>query len=184
MASTSIVGKYSPDNMQLLAAEGKSTQARLHLLPADADGKTRIGYVLQAVDSTRDHGSFEVADRQSIVLPNGFPFADGDAFGAIYLPADPQVYRVDFFQPGRQTITRYISLALEAEKRAHPNDSAEKCLCRVMGTAEMLGWMSLANFIFQDRAPEENERYNRDNYARLMHDPGLVQMFQNRCWDK
>lgn len=184
MNSTSIVGKYSRQNMQLLAADGKATTARLHLLPASGDAKTRIGFMLMAVDSTHDHGNFEIADRQSILLPNGFPFADGDEFMAIYLPSDPQVFRVDFFQPERSTVSRYITLALGVEKKTHPGDDDKKCLCRVLSTAERLGWNSLAYFIYQGLAPQENARYNQQTYAQLMHDPGLMQMFQERCWDQ
>lgn len=184
MASTSIVSKYSKQNMKLLSAEGKRTVARLHLAQGEKPGEQKITYSLLGVDSLMEQGDFAVENMNPIVLPNGFPFSEGDEFDAIYLPVDPQVHRVDFFQPARTTTTTYLRLANQAAQRNNPQFSPEKNICQVLTVAEQAGWLSLAHFIFQEKTPEENRRHNRDSYARLLRDPVLSKAIQAGCWDK
>ncbi|MBC7774670.1 MAG: hypothetical protein H7246_04465 [Phycisphaerae bacterium] len=184
MASTSIVSKYSKTNMKLLASEGKRTAARLHFVQGEKPGEQKITYTLLAVDSIMEQGDFVVEKMDPILLPNGFPFSEGDEFDAIYLPTDPQVHRVDFFQPTRTTTTTYLRLATQAEQKNNTAIPPEKHICRVLTAAERMGWLCLANFIFQDKTPEENARHNRESYARLMHTPDLMKEIQNRCWDR
>ncbi len=184
IASTSVVSKYSPKNMQLLASEGKRTVARLHLVQGEKAGDQKITYTLLAVDSLMEQGDFAVASMNPILLPNGFPFSEGDEFDAIYLPSDPQVHRVEFFQPARTTATTYLRLATQAEQKNNPAVSPEKNICRVLTAAEKMGWLCLANFIFQDKTPEENARNNSESYARLLRDPDHAKEIQAGCWDK
>lgn len=181
MASTSIVSKYSKANMARLAQEGKKTYARLHLTQIVQEGEKKISYSLLAVDTLMEQGDFAVANLQPILLPNGFPFSEGDEFEAIYLPSDPLVHRVDFFQPSRSTIMTYIRLANEAEQKVHPAVSAETDLCRILTAAEQMGWPCLANFIFQDKTPKENARHNQESYIRLLQDPELLKAIQQAC---
>ncbi len=184
MASTSIVSKYSKKNMGRLASEGKRTVARLHLALSEKPGEQKITYTLLAVDSLMEQGDFTVAKMSPILLPSGFPFSEDDEFEAIYLPTDPQVHRVDFFQPTRSTTTTYLRFATQAEQKNNPAVSPEKNICRVLTSAEKMGWISLGHFIFQDKTPEENGRYNLESYARLLRDPDLEKAIRAGCWDK
>jgi hypothetical protein len=184
MASTSIVSKYSRENMRRLAAEGKRTAAKLHLAQGEKSGERKITYALLAVDSLMEQGELEVEKTGPILLPNGFPFSEGDEFDAIYLPTDPQVHRVDFFQPTRRTTLTYIRLATQEEQRAQLAVSPEKSVCRVLTATELLGWMSLAHFIFQEKTRQENSRHNRETYERLLRDPDLAKDLQENCAGK
>ena len=184
MASTSIVSKYSKKNMARLVSEGKRTVARLHLAQGEQTGEQKITYTLLAVDSLMEQGEFAISKMNPILLPSGFPFNEGDAFEAIYLPTDPQVHRVDFFQPTRSTTTTYVRLAIKAEQKNNPAVSPEKNICRVLTSAEKMGWICLAHFIFQDKTREENGRHNMESYARLLRDPDLAKVIQAGCWDK
>lgn len=184
MASSSIVSRYSKANMQRLAAEGKRTVARLHLTQADNPGERKISYVLLGLDSLMEQGDFRVENTAQILLPNGFPFTEGDEFEAVYLPAEPQVHRVDFFYPARSTTTTYIRLANQAERQNNPGFSAEKSICRVLLTAEKMGWTSLAHFIFQDKPSDENARHNQLSYERLMNDQELFKALHENCAGK
>jgi hypothetical protein len=184
MATTSIVGKYSKENMKRLVADGKRTVAKLHLVQAEKPGSQKISYVLLAVDSLMEQGDFAVKNTDPILLPNGFPFSEGDEFDAIYLPSDPQVHRVDFFQPTRSTTTTYLRLATQAEQKFNPAVPPGKNVCHVLTAAENAGWTSLAHFIFQEKTPKENARHNRDSYERLLRESALAKEIQARCWDK
>lgn len=181
IASTSVVSKYSKENMKRLSAEGKRTVARLHLVLGDNPELQKISYSLLALDTLMEQGDFTIKKTNPIRLPNGFPVSEGDEFEAMYLPSDPQVHRVEFFQPVRSTITTYLSLAFQAEQMNHPAVSRERNSCRVFTTAELTGWANLAHFIFQERTPEENERHNFETYQRLLNEPELVKMLQEKC---
>ncbi len=181
IASTSIVSKYSPANMKRLSMEGKRTVARLHLVHGVKQGEQKISYTLLAIDTLMEQGDFSVAEMDPIILPNGFPFSEGDEFEAIYLPTDPQVHRLDFFQPVRSTIARYIQMATRMEQKTHPYESPGKCACRVLTVAEKAGWPNLAYFIFQEKSPEDDARFNAESYARLLQDPDLVKAIRERC---
>lgn len=181
VAATSIVSKYSKKNMERLAAEGKRTVARLHLVQGEKPEDKKISYTLLALDSLMEQGDFPVSQTGAILLPNGFPFSEGDAFNAIYLPSDPQVHRVDFFQPTRSTTTTYLQLAIQAEQKNHPATLPERSVCRVLTTSEQSGWPILADFIFQDQTPKENTRHNRESYERLLSDPNLQKTLKSGC---
>ena len=182
--TTSIVSNYSKENMQRLSTEGKRSVARLHLMQTENGQEQKISYVILAVDSLMEQGDFGVEKKGPIVLPNGFPFSEGDEFEAIYLPSDPKVHRVEFFQPARSTISRYINLALMAEQMNHPAVSREKNLCRVLTVAENSGWSSLAHFVFQEKTPDENARFNQESYFRMLEGEELAKAIFARCTDK
>lgn len=181
MASTSIVSHYSKANMHRLANEGKRTVARLHLAQGEKPGNQKITYTLLAVDSIMEQGDFALSKTNPIVLPNGFPFSEGDEFYAVYLPSEPQVHRVDFFQPAASTTATYLRMAEKMEQQYNAAVSPEKNACRVQTTAELVGWTSLAHFIFQDKTPEENARHNRESYTRLSQNQELIKAIQERC---
>ncbi len=181
MASTSIVSKYSKKNMRLLSTEGKRTVARLHLVHGEKHGEQKISYALLALDTLMEQGDFLATNSIPILLPNGFPFSEGDEFEAIYLPTDPQVHRVEFFQPARSTTTTYLRLATQAEQKNNPAVSPEKNICRVLTVAEKAGWPSLAHFIFQDKTPKENARHNRETYERMLLDPDVSKAIGIGC---
>ncbi len=182
MAKTSIAHNLNKLNLELLAAEGRPATGILHV---EEINNKRVGvYTFKIADSSEIRGVFPVADTGLIMLQNGFPLRAGDAFEAKYLPSDPQVHRIEMFRPTRSTINRYISAALAVEMRTHPELSKEKNLCKVLTIAEAQGWMSLANFIFQENSPAQDARRNQESYLRMLRDPEVLKALEQRCWDK
>ncbi|MBN8678405.1 MAG: hypothetical protein J0M29_09280 [Chitinophagales bacterium] len=181
IALSGVVGNYSKSNMKRLGAEGKRTVARLHLSQLNSGKEQTISYALLAVDSLMDQGEFKVPIGTPLVLPTGFPFTEGDEFEAIYLPSDPSIHRVNFFQPTRVTTTRYLEMATKVEREKHPAVSPERSVCRVLTAAEHSGWPVLAHIIFQEKTPEENKRYNQTTYEHLWTDASLIQAVQEKC---
>ncbi|MEO6759851.1 MAG: hypothetical protein ABIO24_10395 [Saprospiraceae bacterium] len=182
LTSTSLFSKVSEENAQRLSLEGKVTSAQLYLVFEGLQRKVFYGFT--TADSARISGKFSVADTGIILLPNGFPLHDHDAFELRYLPADPEVHRLDFFHPTRSTMAGYLQQAAAEEGRNHPEQSLKRNQCLAMLVAERLGWDKLADLIFQNQSPDQNERHNHDSYLRLMRNPGLVKMLQDECWDK
>lgn len=181
MASTSVVSGYSKENMKRLVADGKRTVARLHLAQTGKAPSQKITYSFLAIDSLMEHGDFNLPATSMPLLPSGFPLSEGDEFEAVYLPADPSIHRVDFFQPTRNTTSRYLQMAVSKEKQQHPATSPERCVCRVLTAAEYAGWTILAHFIFQDKSREENKRHNHGTYQLLWENQDLQKAAQQNC---
>ena len=182
MSLNSLFSKLTEENARRLGQEGKTTEAQLLLVQEPQMRKVYYGFV--TAEGIRVSGNFQVADTGQVVLPNGLPLADRDAFSARYLPADPQIHRLDFLQPTPNTILEYLRRAADAERRAHPDQSAERSQCVVQTAFGREGWQCLAHFIFQEKTKEQNMRYNRDSYLRLLRDPTLATWIQQDCWNK
>ncbi len=181
MTKTSLFSKVSEENAYRLGAEGQTTAARLYVVFEGLQRKVFYGFT--TAEGAQVSGKFAVADTGTVLLPNGFPLRDQDAFALRYLPADPQVHRLDFYQPTRSTIVSYVQLAAEAEQRTHPDQSPQHCQC-VATLAGEQGWEKLADLIFQQQSANQNERHNRDTYLRLVRDPAFAKTLQYKCWDK
>lgn len=165
-----------------LATTGKQTFAQLFF---HTEGKKKkVLYSFVTADSIRATGQFNIPDEMPYVLPTGFPLAENDAFRVTYLPSDPRIHRVEFDAPARSTITRYLLLAKEMEQQTHPSESADYVACLVLTAAEKRNWPVLAEFIFQQKTPAENTRYNGDTYLKMIRDPTLSELVKKSCWDK
>ncbi|MBK8193577.1 MAG: hypothetical protein IPK76_10365 [Lewinellaceae bacterium] len=182
LSRSTLFSKMSMENARRLAYEGKADTAQLFIVKEALRRKVYYGFT--TADSSRISGSLDVPDIGPIQLPNGFPLTDRDAFLVTYLPSDPQVHRVDFYQPTRSTIEQYVRLAGEAEHLAHPDISQNRSWCMVLSAAELRGWQSLADFIYQAKTVEENERHNRDSYQRLVRDVDYSRLVREACWDQ
>jgi hypothetical protein len=165
-----------------LNEQGKTTETELLIVK---EGKRRvIFYGFAASDSLRITGHFSVSSDDEIILPNGFPLTDRDAFTVLFLPSDPQVHLVDFSRPSKSTLQNYATLAVAAEQKAHPEKSDHACNCLAAMVLQENGWRALGNMIFQDRAPEDSPVYNKNSYARMLRDEKFAPKLKERCWDQ
>ncbi|MCW5924581.1 MAG: hypothetical protein KIS77_19845 [Saprospiraceae bacterium] len=181
-SQTSLFSSLTEENVQRLASEGKTDTAQLFIVREAMQRKVFYGFTTN--NSIRISGAFPVADTGQILLPNGFPLTDRDAFLVTYLPSDPRIHRLDFYQPTRATISTYLRMAGDAERNAHPDISDKRSICLALSAAELKGWPSLAHFIFQTKSSAENERHNRDSYLRLVRDIEYARAVKEECWDK
>lgn len=182
LTRSSLFSSLSEEHVRLLATEGTKTTAQLYVVREAMQRKVFYGFT--TADSNQISGAFEAPDTGTIVLPNGFPLSDRDEFMVTYLSADPRIHRIDFYQPTRSTISTYVRMAGEAERRSHPDISDKRSICLALSAAELKGWQALANFIFQTRSVQENGRYNRDSYLRLVRDADFSKVTREGCWDK
>lgn len=165
-----------------LSAKGQPALAQF-FLKKEGD-HMQVLYGFTTADSVRTFGQFEVPQEAPYILPTGFPLADSDVFRVHYLPSNPRIHRLEFNNPGRTTITRYLQLAQTMEQQQHPDVSPEKCVCIVLTVAAKRDWPVLADFIFQGKIPKDNAQHNRDTYLRLIRDPDIAALLQADCWDK
>lgn len=182
LSQNSLFSNLSGEYVRRLSLEGKTGTARLFVVSEAMERKVFYGFT--TADSAQISGTFKVPDSGQILLPNGFPLTDRDEFLVTYLPTNPQVHRLDFYQPTRSTIETYVKIASDAEQLAHPEISAKRSVCLALSAAELKGWMSLADFIFQTKTAEENNRHNRDSYLRLVRDADFAKTVGEECWDK
>lgn len=181
MSKSSILHGVNRHNIQQLAKEGKSSTAVFQM--ENINGQPLAVYRFSTDDGREIRESIPTGGEEWL-LQNGFPLLSGDAFEAVYLPSNPEVHRVEPYRPTHGTIEGYIRRSLELEMRLHPSDGPEKTLCRIMTIAERENWTALADILFQEKTPEQNERHNRDSYMRLMRDPEVMKAVEGRCWDK
>lgn len=182
LADTGIAHFMSPANQNRLNAEGKPAVAQLFIL--DNTAPRKVFFRFKTADSVLVSGKLSVPDSGQIILPNGFPLSDRDAFQATYLPADPRVNRVDFYQPTPQTLETYLRLATKAEREAHPDASAAHSLCLARLALTQKGWKSLADVIFQTQTPQQNPQHNQDAYLRLVREQDFGRLLRENCWDQ
>ncbi len=165
-----------------LEAEGRTSVARLFIAHEGQQRWVYYGFLTE--ENRQMTGQFRVPDTGLIVLPNGFPLRDRDAFAVKYLPANPNIHRVFFESPTPETISNYFDLAARAQQAAHPDNSAGRNYCIASLALREKGWPSLANFIFQNTPADQNPHHNRDSYLRLIREPALSQKIRQECWDK
>jgi len=182
LSQNSLFSNLSSEYVRRLSLEGKTDTARLFVVQEALGRKVFYGFI--TADNAQISGTFKVPDSGPILLPNGFPLSDRDEFLVTYLPTEPQVHRLDFYQPTRSTIETYVKIASDAEQLAHPEISAKRSVCLALSAAELKGWMSLADFIFQSKTAEENNRHNRESYLRLVRDADFAKTVGAECWDK
>lgn len=182
LSGISLSSSPTPENQQRLDTGGQTGVAQM-VIVQDAQHR-RVFYGFATQDKRQVSGHFYVQDTGQIILPNGFPLADRDAFAVRYLPDDPLVHQVDFSQPTANTLARYLELARQAEIQAHPDATPGHSLCVAKLTLEQRGWQRLADLIFQTATLAENLHNNRDSYHRLVRDPAFAQLLAKECWDK
>lgn len=183
IAATSMVTDFSQATLQRLSTEGKDAVAELFLVREGLQRKVFYGFTIG--DSTMVSGKFAVADTGVVLLPNGFPLQDHDAFRAVYLPSQPHTHRIDYFLPTPTTIESYARRAAEAELAAHPDStSPPRCACLVESTLALKGWVALADILLQQQTERQNPRHNQNSYLRLVRDPEFAKRVLERCWDK
>ena len=181
-SAASLTSRLTPEYEQRLSGEGKTAVAKMLVIEQDLHRK--VFYSFTTEQNRLVSGLFFVPDTGQILLPNGFPLTDQDAFVVRYLPSDPDVNTVDFFQPTDQTLVGYLQRAVDAEQHAHPGANIGHSLCLAKLTLEQKGWKYLADLIFQSTPPEKNLDHNRDSYLRLVRDAEFSQAIERTCWDK
>lgn len=179
LSESSIFSEPTEATERLLRTEGKTTQTKL-LIVRDAQHR-KVFYGFQTPEGVQVSGKFSVTDTGPIYLPNGFPLSDRDAFELRYLPTNPQVHRINFAQPDPETIASYFKLAVEADHRAHPDQTVNASTCWAQLTVQAKGWQSLGELISQSLSPEQNQKFNRDSYGRLVRDDAFATLIRNNC---
>ncbi len=180
--ATAFTFPLSAHEERRLSQEGRLSVA--HLSIAYENQQRVLYYHFSTQESRLMTGHFWLPDTGLILLPNGFPAHDRDAFAVQYLPADPRIHRVLFEQPSPETIATYLDHATHAQQTAHPYNRPAQNRCIAQIALQEKGWPALADLIFQTATPHQNPRHNRDSYLRLVRDPALAQRIEQECWDK
>lgn len=181
LAGTSLTSQITPENGRRLAADGRTAVAQFVIAYTSTQRQVYYGFITAGND--RISGRFSVRDTGQIILPNGFPLRDSDAFSVRYLPSDPNIHRVDFERPTAQTIAGYLEQARLAQLAAHPEAPPGYSLCVARLTLREKGWQHLADLIFQNEWSANNPKHNRESYLRLVRDPAFANTIEQECWD-
>ncbi len=185
--SRSVVGNLalpalSGQEMAALQGSGRHTDARFFMVREN--GRRVLFYGFTTAAGRQISGRLPAGASDPVVLPNGFPLADKDAFSVRYLPQRPEIHVIDFFQPTTETLNVYLARAIAAEAAAHPEELDGYVRCLVEQVRSVHGWPGLAHVIFQTQTPKENRRHNRDSYQRVIRSSDMQQYLDEKCWDQ
>jgi len=176
------VEQVSPETMLLLRSQGKTTEARFFIVQEQQ--KRIVFYGFSTPEGKQVSGQFPSGFSQLVLMPNGFPLVDQDAFEVRYLPTSPETHVVDFFQPSQSTLAAYLRRAAAAEHGAHPEKSDRYAQCLAEITLAARGWPSLAHLILQQQSQQENDRHNSESYLRLVRSSDIQKRLAEQCWDQ
>lgn len=175
--------QVSSETMLLLRSQGKTTEARFFLVQGQQQNRT-VFYGFSTLEGKQVSGQYPSGPSERVLMPNGFPLMDQDAFEVRYLPNSPETHAVDFFQPSQATLASYLQRAAAAEYNAHPekSDRHAQCLAEIILVAR--GWPSLAHLMLQGQTARENDRYNNESYLRLVRSTDIQTRVAEQCWDQ
>jgi hypothetical protein len=111
---------------------------------------------------------------------NGMPLETGDEFTVTYAASNPAVNRIEFGRPTAGQTAAYQQRAVAKQVALHPEEAKQTSECKVKVAFELSGTGGLADFFFQDVAPEINKLHNRNTFLRLTRDL----LFQKRVGEK
>ncbi len=179
----SLAGNLTPDDIRQIRAEGVGSVATFYIVKKDS--QQQMYYTFPTADSTQITGSINTGN-QAFMLPNGFNLADQDQFAVRYLPGAPKTHRIDFLEPKDITVRKYYLAAVATEQQMHPEQSADYCKCLVQTVYEHKTWQQLAVINNQTDGKGQNKRdkYLHDQYLRLVRDPDIQRLVNERCRDK
>lgn len=167
-------------NVTRLSSEGRDTIVRLS--SAGTGFPRRVAYRFTTADGRTFADTILMAGQDTLLLPNGFPLQNEDAFWVRYLPSDPRVHRLDFMHPVRATLEAYMARATVAEHTRHPEQTPEQSACVARMVMEMKGWPALAFVVNQGLSEDQHRRYNQNAYLRLMRSSEMQKIIQQQCW--
>jgi hypothetical protein len=179
MSKAAWMNGVTRQNIKQLSQEGKNIEVALR--SAGAVPNRRLDYHFVTPEGQSVSGSMPIDKDSLYILPNGFPYEEGDIFEIRYLPSNAQVHRLDFFQPARATIEAYIRRATRTEGQWHPEQTPEQVACIVSSVIDARNWTVLADFICQQMPPEVNMQHHRDTYLRLIRSPEINRAIQEKC---
>jgi hypothetical protein len=175
--------QVSSETMLLLRTQGETTEARFFLVQGQQQKRT-VFYGFSTLEGKQVSGQFPSGPSVLVLMPNGFPLMDQDAFEVRYLPNSPEMHAVDFFQPTQSTLAAYLRRAAASEHDAHPekSDRHAQCFAEIILVAR--GWPSLAHLILQGQTVQENDRHNNESYLRLVRSTDIQTRVAEQCWDQ
>jgi len=122
-------------------------------------------------------------DKSIVVLENGMPMEEGDEFIITYIPNNPNLNKIDYNRPTKNQVERYRSRTIQQHLNFNPQVDSVHTACLVDIALETKGIKGLADIYFQQAAPEDNPRNNKQTYGRLVRAISFQNKVSERCWN-
>ena len=110
-----------------------------------------------------------------------FPLQKGDHFLVKY-HLDRNDAELMFNQTTEIQFQKYLQLAIQQEKKYHPNFPLQRVKCRVQCAFTLKKIAGLADFYFQNAATTANEEHNELSYKRLVRDIPFQKKEKRDCF--
>ncbi len=174
MAERSILGLLTPEQVEQLQQQGKDTYATFFL--ATEGGKNMAHYTFYTQDSQMVSGKVVPPNEEGLLLPTGFQIGDRHRFEAQYLPSEPGIHRIKFYEPDSATLQKYFFIAATTEHLLHPERSENYNHCLVQIVAEQQHWTALGRIMGQKNSQKDNKAY-----LRLIRGAEVERLVKQRC---
>lgn len=169
------------DQAALLSREGMETIARIHLdkeaLKDDSTNSAVVSYSFVANGHVRN---FEQTLESTVI--NGFPLESGDEFRVKYLLKRPKQHRLDFDQPTKQQLKRYVDRTIRKHQDLNPDFTNRQARCRVEAAYRLGGMEALAVLFHQNTPQRENADFNKLIYQKFTRDIPFQKAVEKDCW--
>lgn len=167
-----------PDQEVLLNQEGMEAVARIYLESDDGSSPQVIKYSFVADGFAKN---FEQTwDDQMLI--NGFPLVSGDEFNIRYLPDQPRQHRLEWSQPTRRQIERYLDRTVEKHQALNADLTESQARCQTQIAYRLGGVDGLAVLFNQDQTAEENAEFNALLYEKFVRDIPFQEAVEKDCW--
>jgi len=113
---------------------------------------------------------------------SAFPIQVGDEFNIKFNPQSPNICMLVTSQPTDNQIANYVEKVYEIHSQSHPNLTKTHILCQLNIAFELKQIDGLADFYYQNTAPEKNPTYNTLTYQRLVRDLPFKNRVNQECW--
>ncbi|MCB0608926.1 MAG: hypothetical protein H6562_03730 [Lewinellaceae bacterium] len=168
---------------------GFDKKSSLTLTANSPQSVARVFILDQKGDTLQINYSFIAGERPvectaKVISPLGpvFPLESGDEFRVSYSPQQPAVNAIDFRHPVEEQLKRYFQRTLKRHLDLNPSVTRDQAQCLINIAFELKSLEGLADFFFQNAAPDVNPMHNEITYKRLIRDIPFTELKEKRCW--
>ena len=174
MAESSIIGHLTPGDVSTLQQNGRFSNVTFFLV--QEQGKPVAHYTFYTSDSLLVSGKVSAPPSGKLLLPTGFAIGDRHEFKAQYLPTNPSLHRINFYEPSPATIAKYLEESIATQQLLHPENTATYNSCLVNTIKNNKHWLKLSTIINQN-----DSKNNKNEYLRLIRDVDIVHLIAQQC---
>ncbi|RMG88070.1 MAG: hypothetical protein D6714_01245 [Bacteroidetes bacterium] len=147
----------------------------------DPERPNQPAFYVFTVNNVSYSGHFNFSNTFDQTATPLLPILPGDEFVVKYLPANPEIHRINFRKITENQAARYKKRVLERLARNNPDMELYHLVCLVETALETQGLSALPDFYYSDLSPTSNPLHNRTTYQQLVGDSAFQKKVRQNC---